>query len=306
MLPRPSRPNPLTGSPIDRASALRGNADWVAARLDDPDSLFLPVWRSESLLTEGASGTPEMLALSGADAAALVEDRPWAFLGLWNSRATFTVDLAASADPLALVDMPGARFADLRGVAATLPPAEAAILAHARGLLHWRARHGFCGVCGAATAPAEAGNRVVCTNCGTEHFPRTDPAVIMLVMQGDAVLLGHSRRFPNTSMFSTLAGFVEPGENLEEAVVREVFEEAGLRVTAAHYHSSQPWPFPASLMVGFWAETNDRTLKLDDDEILEARWFTRAELREPAAHGFTLPGPISIARRLVEDWIDAA
>jgi NAD+ diphosphatase len=305
MRPFPSRPNPLTGSPLDRVSDLRGDPAWVAARLAGPDSLFLPFRGPESLLVENLQGHPEPLALGYQAVADLIESTPWAFLGQWENRATFTLDLGTTLDvPPALIP-PGARFADLRSVATALDPPDAAILAHARGLLHWRTRHRFCGVCGAATAPAEAGNRVICTACGTEHFPRTDPAVIMLVTDGDAALLGHARRFPNTTLFSTLAGFVEPGESLEEAVAREVHEEVGIRVSDVHYHSSQPWPFPGSLMLGFWAQAQSRAITVDAHEILEARWFTRAELRAHEALGFSLPGPISIARRLIEDWMNA-
>ena len=303
---RPTRPNPLTGSPIDRVSHLRGNPDWVAARLADPESLFLPVWRNESLLSDKPDGQPEALALSGTEATGLAEGAPWVFLGLWHGRAAFGVDLGAMEDPLPRLARGDARFADLRTIAATLAPAEAAILGHARGEWHWRARHRVCGVCGGPTGPSEGGNRVVCTVCAAEHFPRTDPAVIMLVMHGDAVLLGHARRFPNSRMYSTLAGFVEPGESLEEAVAREVFEEVGVRVGAVHYHSSQPWPFPASLMLGFWAEAESRDLAIDHDEIEDAKWFTRADLLAHEALGFSLPGSISIARRLVEDWMHAA
>jgi NAD+ diphosphatase len=145
-----------------------------------------------------------------------------------------------------------------------------------------------------------------CTGCNTQHFPRTDPAVIMLVVRGDHVLLGHSTRFPSTTMYSTLAGFLEPGESLEEAVRREVFEESGIRVGAVHYHSSQPWPFPASIMLGFHAEGLTEEITIDPEELRDARWFSRDELRRHRELGFSLPRPDSIARRLIEDWLAEA
>jgi NAD+ diphosphatase len=239
----------------------------------------------------------------------MLADRPWAFLGLWQERAVFAVDLSAVETPLKLVSPPDLaddawRFADLRGAAASMAAGDASILAHARGLMHWRARHGFCGVCGGDCLPGQAGNIMVCNRCGTHHFPRTDPAVIMLVARGDRALLGNANRFPNSTMYSTLAGFLEPGESLEETVAREVREEVGVEIGAVRYHSSQPWPFPASLMVGFYADALTEEIRLDPHEMRDARWFSRAELRDPAALGIGLPGPISIARRLIEDWME--
>jgi NAD+ diphosphatase len=147
---------------------------------------------------------------------------------------------------------------------------------------------------------------MVCGACNAQHFPRTDPAVIMLVIRGDACLLGHSQRFPNTTMYSTLAGFLEPGESLEEAVRREVKEEAGIEVGAVWYHSSQPWPFPASIMLGFHAEGLSEAITIQEEELRDARWFTRDQCRDPQAHGFSLPRADSIARRLIEDWLAQA
>ncbi len=295
--PRPARPNLLAGGTLDRVSAKRTDADWIAQQLNAPSARFSLIWRSQSLLAPG----PSAALLPGL--AHLTDSHPWAFLGLDEQAAVFAVDVSSLDDPLAALPVDNAIFADLRTSAGALPAPEASMLAHARGLLHWRARHRYCGVCGAPTRPSEAGNRVACTGCGTEHFARTDPAVIMLVTDGERALLGHARRFTN-NMYSTLAGFVEPGESLEEAVVREVREEAGIAVTDVIYHSSQPWPFPASLMLGFYARALSTELRIDDDELSDARWFTRAELRDPAALGIDLPGPISIARRLIEDWMN--
>jgi NAD+ diphosphatase len=300
-----SRPNAYTGSPLDRASALRDDEAWIAGRLADPVSLFVPVWRAKTLIQ--GDEAPQAVFLTGEPAEATrMAGGPWAFLGLKGEQAVFAVDVSAVEDPLPLLPEALGRFEDLRALAGRLPAEDAAILAHARGLMHWRLRHRFCGVCGAPCEPRSAGHAQVCTNCGTQHFPRTDPAVIMLVHRENRVLLGHSQRFPNTTMYSTLAGFVEPGESLEEAVAREVLEEVGVRVGAVRYHSSQPWPFPASIMLGFYAEGLSDDITIQQDELRDARWFTPAELRDPAAHGFRLPRRDSIARRLIEDWMEHA
>jgi NAD+ diphosphatase len=299
-----SRPNAYTGSPLDRASGRRDDAEFVARLLTDPDSLFVPVWRARNLMKGVAEGRPEALLITGAAAERLrMAGGPWAFLGFWEGRAVFAVDCSTADDPLPLLPDGIGSFTDLRQVAGLLPPGEASVLAHARGLMHWRVKHRFCGVCGAACEPRTAGHVMQCTGCGAQHFPRTDPAVIMLVVRGDRCLLGHSHRFPNTRMYSTLAGFVEPGESLEEAVRREVEEETGVRCGAVRYHSSQPWPFPSSIMLGFHAEGLTDEITIDPDELKDARWFSRAELRDAEAHGFALPRVDSIARRLIEDWL---
>jgi NAD+ diphosphatase len=186
----------------------------------------------------------------------------------------------------------------------------------ARALFFWHRRHLFCGLCGSPTVPGEAGFVRKCTNaeCGTTHFPRTDPAVIMLVVDGDKCLLGR-RPGRQNFMYSTLAGFVEPGESLEEAVAREVMEETDIRVANVRYAHSQPWPFPANLMLGFYADAASREISLNDQELADARWFTRDEVRdlmvvrdrtesERLGGALHLPRPISIARRLISEWIE--
>jgi NAD+ diphosphatase len=301
-----SRPNAYTGSPIDRASGRREDAAFIADALGHPETLFAPVWRARSLMKGVAEGHPEAVLLTGAAAEAVrMAGGPWAFLGFWEERPVFAVDCSATEDPLPLLPDGMGDFADLRQVAGLLPPGEASVLAHARGLMHWRTKHRFCGVCGAACEPRSAGNAMACTQCGAQHFPRTDPAVIMLVVRGESCLLGHSQRFPNVTMYSTLAGFVEPGESLEEAVRREVAEETGVAVGEVFYHSSQPWPFPSSIMLGFHAEGLSEAITIDPEELRDARWFTKAELRDHAALGFSLPRVDSIARRLIEDWLNA-
>ena len=298
-----SRTNPYTGSPLDRATHLRDNAAWIEAALEGPQTLFVPVWRSRNLMRGVTDGRPEAVYLGGVAAAPFrMAGGPWAFLGLLENTPVFAVDVSDVDDPLPLMPDALGIFEDLRNVPGLLPPADASVLAHARGLMHWRMRHRFCGVCGGACTPQSAGNVVRCTNCETQHFPRTDPAVIMLVMRGDSVLLGHSQRFPRATMYSTLAGFVEPGESLEEAVRREVREETGVQVGAVHYHSSQPWPFPASIMLGFYAEALTDEITIDPAELRDARWFTRPDICNHEARGFQLPRRDSIARRLIEDW----
>jgi NAD+ diphosphatase len=302
-----SRQNVYSSSSLDRVATRREDAAWIEQRLTDPDTLFVPVWRNRNLVRGMDEGAPEAVFVSGEAAAALrMQGGPWTFLGMEGEQAVFAVDVSAADDPLPLLPASLGTFIDLRSVGWGVPRPEAAVLAHARGLMHWRARHRFCGVCGGVCDVRSAGHMMVCTACEAQHFPRTDPAVIMLITRGDYALLGHSQRFPRASMYSTLAGFVEPGETLEEAVRREVFEEAGIRVGAVHYHSSQPWPFPGNIMLGFYGEGLTEAITIDPEEMLDVRWFSRDEISDPAAHDFALPRVDSIARRLIEDWMAAA
>jgi len=305
-----SRPNAYSGSPLDRAAHHRDDPAWIEAALTSEHALFAPVWRARNLMRGVEEGGPEAVFLTSLAAAALrVRGWPdggiWAFLGMQGPNPLFAVDISPEDDPLPLLPPEMGQFTDLRAVAGLLPNNDASILAHARGLMHWRTKHRFCGVCGTACRTKSAGHAMVCTACNAQNFPRTDPAVIMLVHRGDRALLGHSRRFPGSKMYSTLAGFVEPGETLEEAVAREVFEEAGVRVAHVQYHSSQPWPFPASIMLGFYAEGLTEEITIDPEEIADARWFSRDDMRRHRDLGFQLPRADSIARRLIEDWIAA-
>jgi NAD+ diphosphatase len=299
-----SRVNVYADSPLDRASRLRDDAAWLADATHAAATKYVPLWQSKSLLRGVEAGKPRAVFMPASWAAPFLEaGAPRLLLGIDAAGAAyFGLDLAAETEPPPVEDC---AFHDLRMVGPGLDPGEASILAHARGALHWRRRHGFCGVCGGACHPHAAGNVLICAKCGTHHFPRTDPAVIMLVAREDRVLLGHSTRFPKLTMYSTLAGFVEPGESLEDAVRREVWEESDIRVGRVTYHSSQPWPFPGSIMLGFYAEALTDAITIDPNELTDARWFTRADLREHAALGFDLPRRDSIARRLIEDWIAA-
>jgi NAD+ diphosphatase len=301
-----TRPNVYSSSPLDRLSSRREEAAWIEQQLTDPHTLFVPVWRNRNLVAGMEQAAPEAVYISGEAAVAVrMQGGPWAFLGVLEDRAVFAVDISAAEDPVPLLPEAMGQFVDLRSVGWGVPKPEASILAHARGLMHWRARHRFCGVCGAPCEARSAGHVVQCTACEVQHFPRTDPAVIMLVTRGDYALLGHSQRFPQARMYSTLAGFVEPGESLEEAVRREVFEESGIRVGEVNYHSSQPWPFPGNIMLGFYGEGLTGDITIDPVEMMDVRWFSRAEARNPEAHDFRLPRVDSIARHLIEDWIAA-
>jgi len=294
--------NIFAGNPLDRVDSRRKDSAWVAAQLAAPGAVLLPVWRGQTYVRGMEAGTPTMAPLPVAALARQLAHLPWALLGVSSEQSFFALDLSPLDEPLPLGM--GGSFEDLRRMGGLLPADDAAMLAHARGLMHWRTRNRFCAVCGAACLAEQAGHVMACTGCGTHHFPRTDPAVIMLVTHGERALLGQPARFRERRIFTTLAGFVEPGETLEEAVAREVFEEAGIEVANVRYHSSQPWPFPSSIMLGFIADAVTETICIDPHEIAEAHWFTRAELDAPTA--FSLPPPISIARRLIEDWKQGA
>jgi NAD+ diphosphatase len=295
--------NIYAGLALDRAQHRRRDEAWLKARLVDPASAILPLWQGLLLIAESEMPTPALL--QGEEAAALIPNAEWALLGLAGDQAVFALDLRSAGD--APPDLaPWGRFLDLRQVGPLLARTDAALLAYARGLMLWHQRHLYCGACGGPTISAEGGHQRRCTNesCGLTHFPRTDPAVIMLVTSGDRALLGRQRAWA-PGMHSTLAGFVEPGESLEEAVAREVMEEVGVPVDDVRYHSSQPWPFPASIMLGFTARALDERIVLDPQEIDAAAWFTREELRaSPEDERLRLPRRDSIAYRLIRDWIE--
>jgi NAD+ diphosphatase len=195
-------------------------------------------------------------------------------------------------------------FADLRTFAALLDERHAALLSYARAIVNWRRTQAFCGSCGARTVARFGGHMLQCTapQCTRQHYPRTDPAIIVLVELGDEALFGRKSEWPE-NRYSTIAGFVEPGESAEQAVIREVAEETGIQVESAHYHSSQPWPFPGTLMLGYQAQAASRSISLNDKELEDARWLSRKQISEGLATGqFQLPTDISISFRLIEDW----
>jgi NAD+ diphosphatase len=296
-------PNFYAATGLDRAGFRRKDPTWLAERLADPQSRFVPVWRTQNLVLTIEGATPKAAFLARHEITELGET---ALLGLVADSAYFAIDLSHVEAPLSALrlEMP-AEFTDLRRVGPLLARDEGSLLAYARGLAYWHTRHRFCGVCGAPTLSEEAGHVRRCTNtaCAAPHFPRTDPAVIMLVHDGDRCLLGRQRIWP-AGMHSTLAGFVEPGESLEEAVAREVFEETGVVVDQVAYHSSQPWPFPSSIMLGFHARALSTEIRVDESELQDARWYDRDFLRSHQDDdSFRMPRRDSIARRLVEDWL---
>ena len=291
-----------TGAPLDRISHLREDAAWVAARRRSKDTRLVPVWRSRSLVhTED----DRALLLTVEEAGDLLDTAQHeVILGLEGDTLYIGLDLSHLEDPYGhpRIEAEGA-FEDLRQIGPVIPAEEGAILAHARGMMTWHQRHRFCGVCGAPTEVSHAGHQRNCTNCNAQHFPRTDPAVIMLVHKGDNCLLGRTHQFPRR-IYSTLAGFVEPGESLEEAVAREVFEESGVKVGEVRYMASQPWPFPSSLMLGFHAEALTTELNIDPNELEDARWMTREQIDRIEDFDMELPRRDSIAWRLVKAWMD--
>jgi NAD+ diphosphatase len=221
-----------------------------------------------------------------------------------EDRAAFAVDLSALADPMTVPVLRGsAEFSDLRMAGVLMPEGDAALAGYARGLLSWHRRNGFCPACGSSAVARRGGHVRMCTNeaCKIEHFPRTDPAVIVLVQDGDRCLMGRQRGWPK-GLYSTLAGFVEPGETLEMAVEREIEEESGVRVTDVKYFASQPWPFPQSLMLGFTATATTRELRMDQEELEDLRWVTREELKNP--QGFWVPTSYSLASKLLRHFLE--
>ncbi|MDR3439132.1 NAD(+) diphosphatase [Telmatospirillum sp.] len=299
--------NVYGGGSLDRAALWRGDPDWLAAQLNHPSTRLVPVWRSRILIARRGTSVLVQCPLRTARQEWIDAGHQVYFLGLQDSIPHFAIDLSPAPDPEALLSpKDAAEFADLRDVGTLLPQPDGSMLAYARGLIHWHQTHPFCNRCGAPTTSRQGGHMRQCTNpqCHAEHYPRTDPAVIVLVSAGEHCLLGRQARW-RPGMFSTLAGFVEPAETLEEAVVREVMEETGVKVGSLRYHSSQPWPFPCSLMVGFHAEADAVTpLSVDTNELETAEWFTRADIARFAEQGRSLPNPDSIARRLLEDWLE--
>ena len=296
--------NFYAGGGLDRLAHLRTEDGWIERLLGEDRVRVVAVWQSRNLVVAGDTPRAALLPVETVRSW-FDEARTRAVLGESGESLHLAIDVSHWSEEEAQRRAAGiGEWTDLRRIGPLIGREEGSLLAYARGLMWWHARHRFCGVCGAPTESAEAGHVRRCTNpdCKTSHFPRTDPAVIMLVHDGDRALLGRQKVWP-PGMYSTLAGFVEPGESLEETVAREVFEESGIRVAEVRYHSSQPWPFPASLMIGFHAIAASREIRLNQSELEDAAWFSRAELRTFASQGKNLPRVDSIARRLVEDWL---
>lgn len=286
--------NVFAGAFVDRSGHRRRDADWLRSAASGSDSVFVPVWGDRCL----AIGEPfRAVLLRRADIEPYLGNEP-IFLGLYGGHPTFAVRIARETEA-PFPDL--GQFHDLRYLGSVLPADEANLVAHARALVLWHDAQRFCGRCGAESVAQAGGNVRLCSNpeCGSTLFPRVDPAIIVLVSSGDRCLLGRQQSWPE-GRYSTIAGFVEPGESLEDAVAREVMEETNIAVSHIRYHSSQPWPFPSSLMLGFTAVGDSSDIVMNDGELEDAQWFTRKELRS----GFPkLPYRLSIARRLVDDWL---
>jgi len=288
--------NVFAGAFVDRIGERRKDPEWLGRAARSDECRFVPVWGDRCLV---GGDPPHAVLLSRQEVEPLVDDEHLIFLGLYHDRPAFAFSIDGDQPP-PFTDR--GEFQDLRFLGTILPPDEANLAAHARALVLWHASQLYCGVCGTPARPEAGGNARTCVNadCGRVIFPRVDPAIIVLVSDGDRCLLGRQARWPE-GRYSTIAGFAEPGESLEDAVRREVYEETNVHVGEVRYHSSQPWPFPSSLMVGFLAQAISSEIRLNDAELEDAQWFTRAQLLS----GFPrLPFRISIARRLVDHWVD--
>jgi NAD+ diphosphatase len=311
--------NIFAGNPLDRAGERRGDEAWLAEKAADPHSLAVALWNGKPLVEDAPApqdknvdGKPAgaQIAYLRADMARDLAATPerLLFLGLWKDIAVFAVDLEGGADPAEGPLKGLGRFEELRGVAATLPPPDAGILATAKSMFEWRRKHRWCGNCGQETHVADGGWKRQCAACQTEHFPRTDPVAIMLALHDGKCLLGRQAAWP-AGMYSALAGFIEPGETIEEGCARELMEEAGLTATAVRYHSSQPWPWPSSLMMGLMAEVDSDAAAPDQTELEAVKWFTKAEaaaLIKGELEGFFAPPPLAIAHQLIKAWSEEA
>jgi NAD+ diphosphatase len=299
--------NTFAGNPLDRASYRRAKPEWIAEQLASPEALGVAIWNGKPFVEPTKDGGMQIAYLPAKMVAELAGGpERLLFMGLWKEAAVFAVDLEGPADPAAGPLQGLGAFEDLRAVALRLPDTEAAIVATAKQMFEWRRRHPHCSVCGERSEAAEGGWKRKCPSCGAEHFPRTDPVVIMLAYHGERCMLGRQEAWPK-GMFSALAGFLEPGETIEEACARELNEEAGLRTRKVRYHSTQPWPYPSSLMIGLIAEVDDDEGAPDQTEISEIRWFTRDEARDLIAgrlDGVAAPGKLAIAHQLIKAWVE--
>ncbi|MEE2703838.1 MAG: NAD(+) diphosphatase [Myxococcota bacterium] len=299
----------FSGGKLDRSALLRRDPVWLAQALDAPSSKFLPLWKLQVLVKSG--NAPSLAWARSGIRDSVRPESPLVLLGVADEAAHFAIDVSELEDAgeeLGLGD--AAHFTDLRAIASQLPTADAAAAAQARSLIDWHQRHRYCAACGGPSASGDGGYQRRCEqgDCAAEQFPRTDPVVIMLVTHGERCQLGRQSGWP-PGMFSALAGFVEPGETLEESVRREVGEEAGIEVASVRYRFSQPWPFPSSLMLGCVAEAASEKISVDLQELEAAQWFPRDAVTQalrspPGPDGLWLPPPMAIAHQLVRAWIE--
>jgi NAD+ diphosphatase len=295
----------FAGNPLDRVSQRRQDAGWVASLLEDPATRVLPlhglkphVRHSSAATLDWQNVAPWRPLIDGGSTLIL--------LGVRDGRAFFALDAGSTEGP----SDNGSVVMDARAAAPIIEGSEAAILAEARSLIDWHDRHRFCAKCGVPSVVASGGWVRHCPECKAHHFPRVDPVVIMLAVRGERCLLGRGHRRPG-ARFSCLAGFMEPGETLEEAVRREVLEESGIQVGSVRYLASQPWPFPSSLMMGFLGEALTEEITIDPEELAEVRWFERDEVRamversrldDPIPGLATLPPPLAIGHQIARRW----
>lgn len=300
--------NTFAGNPLDRAGDRRNDPVWLAEQEADPDALAMVLWEGRPLLEAHVEG-PRLAWIAMPHARDLVPDHNL-FLGLWKSAPVFAVEFEGAVDPVTGPVAGLGQFTEMREAAAVLSGAEAAMGGTAKSLFDWRRRHGFCAMCGRESADACGGWKRICPACGTEHFPRVDPVTIMLpVYCGGAepiCLLGRQATWPAGRM-SALAGFIEPGETIEEGCAREILEESGLTVTSVRYHSSQPWPFPSQLMIGLIAEVSNDQAAPDQTELEEVAWLTKSEAADVLAglhRSIKAPPPFAIAHTLLKAWVE--
>jgi NAD+ diphosphatase len=299
--------NTFAGTPLDRGGDLRTDQAWLEKQSADPDAMAVALWTGMPLVEAAPEGGRRLAYLRAdlARDAVRGDAERMLFLGLHDKTPVFAVEFEGSADPSEGPLRGLGAFEELRGLALALPGPETGICATAKSLFEWRKRHRFCSVCGHESETSDGGWKRVCPNCKAEHFPRTDPVTIMLPVIGEKCLLGRAASWPKGRM-SALAGFLEPGESIEEACARELKEEAGLKARRVTYHSSQPWPWPSNLMIGLIAEVESDDARADESELEEVRWFTRDEAKAMVAGDANAPvaiaPPLAIAHHLIKAW----
>src|SRR5229473_3259545 len=290
---------------LDRAAHLRGNDEKLLAREGNPHSRTYVVHRDSLVVRKEEGGSRALLSVE--EALKFGANPGTIFLGLRDGAAVFGMGISAAAVEK-LLTRDDVAVTELRGMAmqGVVPPEQLSAIAMAKSMVSWHQRHGFCANCGTRTAMKEGGWKRECLNCKAEHFPRTDPVVIMLVTSGEKCLLGRQKQFM-PGMYSCLAGFVEAAETIEDAVRREIFEESGIRCTDVNYYMTQPWPYPSSLMIGCTARATNEDIIVDRAELEDARWFDRAEatlmIRRQHPDGIAGPHPFAIAHHLVGRWL---